>query len=272
MLLCCEMPVTVIRFQIPEPATTANILAAYEKQLKAAPANLKMLLVTHLSNRTGLVMPVREIVALARARGVDTVVDAAQTVAHMDFKLADLDADFVGFSLHKWLNAPIGTGGVWIRASRLADIEPCMGSTMFPEDDTRSRTSVGTVNFAATLTVPAAIDFHDRVGGGRKMRHLQSLRRYWVERVRDLKGIEILTPEDPERYGAVTSFRLPGLRDYAQAQRLSSLLLNKYQVLTVARRGIAGGAAIRVTPALYNRLQELDRFVDALRQEYQRFA
>lgn len=264
--------VKVIRFAIPEPASTANVLAAYESQLKTAPANLKMLLVTHLSNRTGLVMPVREIAALARARGVDTIVDAAQTVAHMDFKMSDLGADFVGFSLHKWLNAPIGTGGIWIRASRLADIEPCMGSTMFPKEDTRSRTSMGTINFAATLTIPAAIDFHNRIGGSRKMRHLQALRRYWVERVGDLKGIEVLTPEEPERYGAVSSFRLPGIKDYAQAQRLSSVLLNKHKVLTVARRGIAAGAAIRVTPALYNRHEELDRFVSALRQEYRAFA
>lgn len=259
--------VNVLTFAIPEPATTANILAAYEKQLQAAPANLKLLLVTHLSNRTGLVMPVKEIVALARARGVDTIVDCAQTVFHLDFTLPDLGADFVGFSLHKWLNAPLGTGGLWIRSSRLADIEPCMGSQMFPADDTRSRTNVGTVNFAATLTVPAALDFHHRLGAARKMQHLQGLRRYWVERVRHLKGLEILTPEDPARYGAVTSFRLPKLKDYAQAQRLAALLLNKYRLLTVARRGITAGAAIRVTPALYTRPTDLDRLVTALERE-----
>jgi selenocysteine lyase/cysteine desulfurase len=264
--------VDVLTFGIPEPATTANVLDAYERQLKNAPEKLKLLLVTHLSNRTGLVMPVKEIVAMARARGVDTIVDAAQSIAHMDFKMPDVGADFVGFSLHKWLNAPIGTGGIWIRGSRLADIEPCMGSTMFPEDDTRSRTNVGTVNFSATLTVPAAIDFHERIGSRRKLEHLQSLRRYWVERVRDLKGIEILTPEEPARYGAVTSFRLPGIRDYAQAQRLSSTLLSKHRILTVARRGITAGAAVRVTPALYTTHEELDRLVNALRQEHANFA
>jgi selenocysteine lyase/cysteine desulfurase len=251
---------------------TANVLDAYARQLKEAPANLKLLLVTHLSNRTGLVMPVKEIVAMARARGVDTIVDAAQTMGHLDFTVPDLDADFIGFSLHKWLNAPIGTGAIWIRRSRLADIEPCMGSTMFPEDDTRSRTSVGTVNFAATLTVPAAIAFHLRVGSRRKQQHLQSLRNYWVERVRDVAGLEILTPDEAARYGAVTSFRLPALKDYAQAQRLSSLLLEKHQVLTVARRGIAAGAAVRVTPALYTTHAELDRFVGALRREAPGFA
>jgi selenocysteine lyase/cysteine desulfurase len=262
----------VLTFSIPEPATTANVLAAYERQLKAAPANLKLLLVTHLSNRTGLVTPVKEIVAMARARGVDTIVDAAQTIGHVDFTLADLDADFVGFSLHKWLCAPIGTGAIWIRTSRLADVEPCMGSTMFPADDTRSRTSVGTVNFAATMTVPAAIAFHRRIGGPRKQAHLQALRSYWVERVRDVPGIQILTPEEPARYGAVTSFRLPAFRDYAAAQRMSRILLEKHRILTVARRGMAAGAAVRVTPTLYNTHEELDRFVRAVRAESAQFA
>jgi selenocysteine lyase/cysteine desulfurase len=258
---------SVLTFAIPEPATTANILAAYEQQLKTAPANLRLLLVTHLSNRTGIVMPVREIVAMARARGVDTIVDAAQTIGHMHFTLADLDADFVGFSLHKWLCAPIGTGAIWIRGSRLADVESCMGSTMFPTSDTRSRSSIGTVNFAASLTVPAAIAFHNRIGGARKQRLLQSLRDYWVERARDIDGIEILTPDDPARYGAVTSFRLPAFADYAEAQRLAKILRDKHKILTVARRGIAKGAAVRVTPTLYNTTAELDRLVAALRAE-----
>jgi selenocysteine lyase/cysteine desulfurase len=261
----------VLTFAIPEPATTANILAAYEQQLKAAPANLKMLLVTHLSNRTGIVMPVKEIVAMARARGVDTIVDAAQTIGHLHFTLADLDADFVGFSLHKWLCAPIGTGAIWIRGLRLQDIEPCMGSTMFPKDDTRSRTSVGTVNFAAAMTVPKAIAFHNGIGGRRKQQRLQALRNYWVERVREIKGIEILTPDDPARYGAVTSFRLPAMKDYAAAQQMAKILLEKHKILTVARRGIAKASAVRITPTLYNTHAELDRLVSALRTESRAF-
>ena len=258
---------TVLRFAIPEPATSANVLAAYAEQLRTAPANLKLLLVTHLSNRTGLVTPVKEIVAMARARGVDTIVDAAQTIGHLHFTLADLDADFVGFSLHKWLCAPIGTGAIWIRKSRLADIDPCMGSTLFPPDDTRSRSSVGTVNFAATMTVPSAIAFYNRLGVLRKQQHLQALRNYWVERVRDLPGLQILTPDEPGRYGAVTSFRLPRMGDYAEAQRMARLLFEKHRVLTVARRGIDMGAVVRITPTLYNTTAELDRLVRALRVE-----
>ena len=263
--------VTAISFAIPEPATTANVLAAYEEQLRKGPATLRLLLVTHLSNRTGLVLPVREIVAMARARGVDTIVDAAQTIGHVDFTLADLGADFVGFSLHKWLCAPIGSGAIWIRGERLPDIEPCMGSTMFPADDTRSRASVGTVNFAACLTVPKAIAFHQRIGGRKKYQLLQSLRTYWVERVRDVPGLEILTPDEPARYAAVTSFRLPAMRDYAVAQQFSRMLVEKHRVLTVARRGIAKGSAVRITPALYNTHAELDRLVAALRIESRAF-
>ncbi|MER6853596.1 aminotransferase class V-fold PLP-dependent enzyme [Streptomyces flaveolus] len=157
--------VQVIKFSVPEPATTANILDAYQSQLNKTPAGLKLLLVTHLSNRTGIVMPVREIVSMARARGVDTLVDATQTIGHLDYTLSDLDADFVGFSLHKWLCAPLGTGAIWIRGSRWGSIEPCMGNTMFPPEDTRSRSSVGTVNFAADLTVPKAIEFHRGIEG-----------------------------------------------------------------------------------------------------------
>lgn len=263
--------VHVLSFAIPEPATTANLLAAYDEQLRAAPSRLRLLLVTHLSNRTGVVMPVREIVAMARARGVDTIVDAAQTIGHLHFTLADLDADFVGFSLHKWLCAPIGMGAMWIRGSRLADIEPSMGSRMYAQDDTRSRSSIGTVNCAATMTVPAAIAFHHRIGGARKQRMLQALRDYWVERVRDVDGLEVLTPDEPARYGAVTSFRLPSFADEAQARRFAEILRDRHRILTVARGGIARGAAVRVTPALYTTIDELDRLVAALRAESRDF-
>jgi kynureninase len=112
----------VVRFAMPEPATTANILTAYDDVLKRTPT-AKLLLVTQVSNRTGLVTPVREIVAMARARGVDTIVDAAHGIALLDFQLDDLGADFVGWSVHKWTSAPLGTGAMYIRKDRIADID-----------------------------------------------------------------------------------------------------------------------------------------------------
>ena len=142
-----------------------------------------------------------------------------------------------------------------------------MGSTMFAPDDTRSRSSVGTVNFAASMTVPAVHRLprpHRRIAEAAAPAGLAELLGGACAR---FKGIEILTPDDPARYGAVTSFRLPRMRDYAAAQRMARLLLEKHRILTVARRGIDQGAVVRVTPTLYNTTAELDRLVAALRLE-----
>jgi len=263
--------VKVTTFVIPEPATTANILAAYEEILNKTP-QAKMMLVTHLCHRTGLVNPVKEIIALARRHGVACILDTAQAVGQMPVDIKEIDADFAGFSLHKWIGAPLGTGAVYIRKSRLSEMDLCLGNREDPPDDIRSRIYPGTYNFAATLTVPAALAFHNQLTVARKQARLQFLRNYWVDRVRDVDGLEILTPDDSARYGATTSFRLKGMKTFEQAKQLQDLLVAKYKILTVARNGITKGAAVRVTPALYNTTAELDKFVNAIRNEHKMFS
>jgi isopenicillin-N epimerase len=154
--------VEVKTFAIPEPATREAVLDAYRTVLEATP-KAKLLLLTHLSHRTGLVMPIREIADMARARGVDVVVDAAHSWGQMDFKVTDLGADFVGFNLHKWIGAPVGMGFLYIRKERLADIDRDLADEDWPKDDIRSRVHTGTTNFAATLSVPAALDLHEMI-------------------------------------------------------------------------------------------------------------
>jgi isopenicillin-N epimerase len=250
--------VTVVTFDIPEPATRANVIEAYDRILRDTP-RAKLLLVTHLSNRTGLVPPVAEIAALARARGVDVILDAAQTVGQINFRLGDLGVDFAGFSLHKWVGAPLGTAGLYIKADRLKDIAPHMGNR--PENDIRSRVFPGTTNFASLLSVPDALTFQAALGGvARKEARLKHLRTYWVERVRSAR-VEILTPDDPALFGSVTSFRIKGVAPDV----IQRTLREKDRVLTVARTGIAKGDAVRVTPALYNSERDLDRLVEGIR-------
>ncbi len=261
----------IVRFALPEPHTEANILAAYEKVLKDTPRT-KLLLLTHLSNRNGLVPPVKAIVDMARARGVDTILDSAQAVGHIPFTVDDTGADFIGFSLHKWLAAPLGTGGVYIRKNRLQDISPWLGNRIHGADDIRARIPTGTVDFAARLTVPHAIAVHDAIGGDAKYRHLLRLRDYWVDRVRDIKGLEIVLPDEPGRYGAVTGFRLPGMTGPDGAKKAAALFLDKYRLLVVAKAGLASGPVLRVTPALFNSSAELDRLVAAIRAERGLFA
>ncbi len=258
--------VEVATFSIPEPATTANILAAYEDVLKKTP-RAKLMLVTHLCHRTGLVMPVKEIVALAQQHGVAVILDTAQAVGQMPVKVNDLGVDFAGFSLHKWVGAPLGTGAVYIRKTKLTDIEICLGNREDPATEVASRVYPGTYNFAATLTVPRAVAFHNELTVERKQARLKFLRDYWVTRVRDIEGLQILTPDEQGRYGATTSFRLKGMHSFEAAKKVQMVLVNKHQILTVARTGITSGAAIRVTPALYNTTAELDQFVGAMHAE-----
>ncbi len=261
----------VVRFDMPEPATTANILAAYEDILKQTP-NAKLLLLTHVSNRTGLVTPVREVVAMARSRGVDTIVDAAHGIGCLDITLPDFGADFVGWSMHKWLAAPLGTGAVYVRKSRLHDLEVAYDNHEIPESDIRARVPSGTINFAAAMTIPAAIDFHRKVGSAAKEQQLRKLRNRWVDQARSIPGVDITVPDDPARCCAITSFRLRGMHTDADAERVQHVLLNKHNILTVARKGVSKGPVVRVTPALYNTPADCDAFVRALQAEHNLFA
>lgn len=262
---------TVVRFAMPEPATTANILAAYEDVLQRTP-RARLLLVTHVSNRTGLVTPVREIVAMARARGVDTIVDAAHGIGCLDVTLPDFDADFVGWSMHKWLAAPLGTGAVYVRKARLRDLEVAYDNHDLPESDIRSRIPSGTMNYAAAMTIPAAIDFHRAVGPAAKEKQLRMLRSRWVDQVRSMPEIQIMVPDEPARWCAITSFRLRGMRTFADAERVQQVLLEKHRILTVARKGVARGPVVRVTPALYNTIDDCDALVQALQAERKLFS
>jgi selenocysteine lyase/cysteine desulfurase len=260
----------VVKFAMPEPATTANILAAYEDVLKRTP-NAKLLLVTQVSNRTGLVTPVKEIVAMARARGVDTICDIAHGVACLDFQIADLGCDFAGWSVHKWTAAPLGTGAMYIRKSRLDAIDVAYDNHDIPATEITARVPAGTVNFAALLTIPSAAEFHFAIGGAAKERHLRSLRNRWVDQVRDLPNVEICVPDEPQRYCAITSFRIKGMHTDEQAQRLQHVLFEKYRVHTVWRHGIAKGPVIRATPGLYSTFTDCDALAKALHREHAMF-
>jgi len=255
--------VDVVKFDVPEPATRQAVLDAYARALDANPKT-RLLLLTHVSHRTGLVMPIAEIVRMAKAKGIDTIVDAAHSWGQLDFKVGELEADFVGFNLHKWIGAPLGVGFLYIRKDRLGDIDRDMGDEDSPETDIRSRVHTGTVNFATVLTVPTALALHQEIGAVAKQARLRHLRDYWVSRVRPFKDIEILTPDEPGMYGAITSFRLAGKTSKADNEAVVAKLRDSFKVHTVRRAGVARGQCIRVTPALYTEEADLDRLVEAL--------
>lgn len=254
----------VIKLTIPEPADHDGVVAFYRNALEKNPST-RLLLLTHVSHRTGLVMPVREITAIARAMGVDVVVDAAHSWGQMNFTVDDLGAEFVGFNMHKWIGAPLGVGALYIRENRIDDIAPDPAAGDWERDLTTGRVHTGTFNYAAFLTVPDALDFHDRVGPPAKEARLRYLRGLWVEDARRIDGLDVLTPADERMHAGITSFRFRGKTSVEDNKDIAARLLEEHRVYTVHRTGVAAGACVRVTPSIYNSEADMARLVNALR-------
>ncbi len=245
-----------------DPLTESKILTFYEKALSENPGT-KLLLLTHLNNLTGLIIPVAKIATMARERGAAVILDAAHSVGQVDFRLKDLGCDLIGFNLHKWVGAPIGCGVIYISKSRVEDIDTFMlkspGSTSVAD-----RIDTGTANFAAHMAIPAAIAFHSKIGTAAKEARLRHLRNLWVEPARKMNGLTVLTPDDPKLVAGLTSFRLDGVTSLKANDALVKHLTEKFGVLTVRRSGPNGGDTIRVTPSIYNSPDDVGKLVKAL--------
>ena len=255
--------VSVVKIALPQPATRQSLIDAYAAAMQAN-SRLKLILLTHLSHRTGLVLPVREIAAMARARGIATIVDAAHSWCQLDMTLADLDCDYVGVNCHKWLGAPLGVGAIHIRRSALSAIDRDPANPASDRDTINARIHTGTVDFAAPLTVPAALAFQEKIGGKRRADRLAALRNRWVARARSVPGIEVLTPDDPALHGGITAFRVAGKTGSAENVAIAKALLDRFGIFTVHRDGPAAGSCVRVTPALFNTMADMDALAAAL--------
>lgn len=261
--LAARRGVEVIRIALPEPATYQGLIDAYAAAFKAHP-NIRLALLTHLGHRTGLVPPVKEIMALARHHKVDVILDSAHAWGQLDFRLDQLDVDFAAFNAQKWIGGPLGVGIMYIRRSRLADIEPFMSDSSYPADDIRSRVHSGTSNFAAFLTLPDALDFHEAIGTPAKEARLRYLRDQWAEAVRGHDAWEVLTPNDKRLYAGLTSFRRRGKTGLNENIQLAKRLLDDARVFTVHRGGLESGACVRVTPSVFNSIEDIEQLRKAL--------
>jgi selenocysteine lyase/cysteine desulfurase len=255
--------VNVIMIALSEPATRQSLMDTYRTAFDANP-NVKMVLLTHLSHRTGLVLPVAEIATMARERGIDAIVDAAHSVGQLNFKLPDLKSDFIGMNLHKWIGAPLGCGAIYVRHDRLSAIDPDPAENP-KSSDILTKVHTGTPDYAAHLTVPAAMAFQEKIGGARRAARLRALRDRWVRQVASLPQVQIFTPDDPASHGAITSFRIRGHTSHEDNVALAKALLDKYRIFTVHRDGLASGSCVRVTPALASRMSDCDALASAIR-------
>ena len=253
--------VEVIEIEHRHPASFDSLLTAYREAFVRYP-RLKLMALTHVTHRTGLVMPVKAIAAAAREHGVDVILDGAHALGQLAFDLEELGIAFAAYNLHKWIGAPLTLGFLYIAPERLGDIDPDMGEMHFPITDIRARTPYSTPNIPALLTLPLVLEEHGAMGGAAaKGARLNYLRNLWVRAARELSGIEVLTPDDPRLCCGIASMRFTAHNDQ---QSMVERLLNDYNLFTVVRSGAACGPCIRITPGLTTTAADMAQLITAL--------
>ena len=241
-----------------DPASDEEVVKVYAQALTT---KTRLLMIPHMVNITGHILPVRAICDMAHARGVPVMVDAAHTFAHLNYRLADLHCDYYGTSLHKWLATPLGAGILYVRRDHIEKLWPIYADDSVPAGDIRKLNHTGTHPVHTDLTIERSLAFHEMIGSARKEARLRYLQRYWSDRVRGLRKIVMNTPTDPQRSCAIANVGVRGMTP----GDLARILLEKYRVYTVAIDG-AGVRGVRVTPQVYTSTAELDSFVLALKE------
>ncbi len=245
------------RVTVPlDPRSDDEVVQVYAN---AITPRTKLLMVCHMINITGHVLPVRKICDMAHARGVPVMVDGAHAFAQIDFRIPDLDCDFYGASLHKWLGAPLGAGILYVKPGAVEKVWPLYGDEGFGAADIRKLNHTGTHPVATDLAIEDAIAFHESIGIQRKQERLRWLQQYWTTKLRGVPRVQLFTPRDPARTGAIANVGIEGMKP----GDLATVLMEKYRIFTVAIN-TAGVTGVRVTPQLFTTTQELDALVKAV--------
>ncbi len=241
------------------PTSDEEIVNLYAS---AITSKTRLLMVGHMINITGQIMPVRKICDMAHAKGVEVMVDGAHAFAHINFSMADLNCDYYGASLHKWLSVPLGAGILYVKKGNASHVWPLLASGDGDEDenDIYRLNHIGTHPVHTDLTIVNAIDFYLKIGRDRKEERLRYLQNYWTCKVRSLPHVILNTPEDPKRSCGIANVGVKGLKP----QELADTLFKKYKIYTVAIDG-ANVHGCRITPNIYTTTAELDTFVKALK-------
>jgi selenocysteine lyase/cysteine desulfurase len=240
------------------PSSDEEIVNLYAN---AITPKTKLILVSHIINITGQILPIRKICDMAHAKGVEVLVDGAHAIAHFQFKISDLNCDYYGSSLHKWLSTPLGAGLLYVKKERMPDIWPLIvGWEKDPYKMLRI-SHTGTHPAHTDLTIADSIDYYNMIGAERKEARLRYLQQYWTSRVRNHPKIILNTPADPKRSCGIANVGIEGMKPGDLAKRL----LEEHKIFTVAIDG-ANVFGCRITPNVYTTIAELDQFVAALKK------
>jgi len=242
------------------PSEDNEYMAA--QYIRAFTAKTKVVHVTHVYNWTGQIVPARLIADAAHQRGIDVLVDGAHSFTHFEYTIPSLGADYFGTSLHKWLAACIGTGMLYVRKEKQADLYPMFAAPDAKADNIRKFENLGTRPFFIEQAIGKAIEFHEMIGPERKEKRLFYLKNYWMEAVKDVSGIKFYTSLKP---GFGCAIGVAGFEAKAGRGELEAFLFNNYKihVTTINWENVHG---VRITPNVYTTTRELDRLITALRE------
>ncbi len=253
--------IVVKSISFPVPLASPGLFV--ERISRAITPRTRVIEFPHITNLSGQILPVRDVVRMARERGILTFIDGAHSFAHFPFTRDQLDCDFFATSLHKWLLAPIGTGMLYVRKSQLKAIWPLMAAPSSMDENVRKYEEIGTHPAANHNAIAVALAFHQSIGDDRKAARLRYLRDRWaVPLQQSCKCVTIWTPLDDDNASCgITLVHIDGI----EPAKLSDHLFAKYKIFTVpiTHKDFSG---IRVTPNVYTTPKEIDLFADAMHQ------
>lgn len=254
-----ELREGIVLKSCPVPAPVSDPGELLEAFAKNITARTRVILCCHVVNLTGQIYPVRDIVRLGRAHGIPVIVDGAHSFAHFAFKRDDLDCDYFGTSLHKWLTAPHGTGFLYVRKDRIESLWPLMAAAEPRSNNIRKYEEIGTHPAANRLAISEALTLHNGIGPERKEARLRYLRDRWAKRLMQDKRVKLYCRLEPEHSCGLATFAIEGVDN----AKLTDFLWTKHRIIavTIDHPAVKG---VRVTPNVYTTLEEIDMFCEAV--------
>ena len=244
----------MISFPTPPPSMDD----LYQRFERAVTPRTRVIHFCHITNLTGQIFPVKKICQMARSRGIEAIVDGAHAYAQFPFKHEDLDCDYYGTSLHKWLLAPHGTGFLYVRKSKIERLWPMMPAPASMNANIRKFEEIGTHPAANHNAIAEALTFHESIGAERKAARLRYLRSLWSERLTRFPSVTIRTSPDPEQSCGVVLVSVEGKKAPVLAEELWK---QRILVVAIVHKDFEG---LRVTPNIYTTPREIDMFASAM--------
>ena len=240
------------------PKNDEEIVSLYESQITS---NTKLIMICHMINSTGQILPVKKICDMAHSYGVEVMVDGAHCVGHFDFSIDDFNCDYYGSSLHKWLATPLGAGLLYVNKNKTHRIWPLLANGNTDKSDIKRLNHIGTHPVHTDLAISNSIDYIKWIGIEKKEKRMRFLQRYWSDQLRSFKNVIVNTPEDVKRSCGIGNIGVTNM----SPSKMADVLFEKYNIFTVAI-DYANVKGCRISPNIFTTTEELDRFIFAVKE------